>query len=695
MPNNRPDPYAPCRCGSGKKYKFCCLAPDRRLKREVPPPSSAIERVGSQDVVFLDMETSENLNTEGMALLDAGRYAEAEPKFLAAIKAAPMVPAPRNNLALVTFIQGDIEKAIRIQEQAVRDCPVESLFGLASLAQLYLAAGRAAEAEALANDLARRQQRDPSALAKTCEIFARLRRHQAILDAAEASARLQDDLVCFYAGIAAANLGQYERAAAYLRRVDPRSPARDRAGKCARLIAAGKGPETIEGNWPYFTAGEILPPPVLSRSISAAEQSESLRTKLLDNAMLAEALGAMLNDGAGDPQTVLQCLGHVNHPRAVELLRKIAEGTFGSDELRLAASQELQRKGVWKDEEPHQIWLRGQWTPVVSRTFSVSPEAVSAELARELHPLYGEALLTARRGKWRKAEELWRRLIAAAPRFHPGYHNLAAALLPQGRNDEAEALMRKAMELDPKYVFAPCSLAVLCVHQGRIAEARDLLKSVFLQDVVHPDALSAYFAAQCEVALAEGDVEAAASCLDMARKNNPDSPHVKALRKHMAVPGFLADLKRMLRERFLTRAAKCRERVLARDAPLETCYGVYSREEIAGMATALDLDTGSRPRRSEQLQAVCAALRNADRMRRIVEELHPPERDALRAVVDAGGRMDYEAFTKTYGTDTDDAIPWGLRPPASLLGRLKCRGLLVEATVDRHPSVFVPAGIPL
>ncbi|MEK7866526.1 MAG: SEC-C metal-binding domain-containing protein [Planctomycetota bacterium] len=33
------DPYAPCHCGSGKKYKFCCMKSDRKdTKPEAPPP---------------------------------------------------------------------------------------------------------------------------------------------------------------------------------------------------------------------------------------------------------------------------------------------------------------------------------------------------------------------------------------------------------------------------------------------------------------------------------------------------------------------------------------------------------------------------------------------------------------------------------------------------------------------------------
>lgn len=31
------DPYAPCHCGSGKKYKFCCMKADREKGKTEPP----------------------------------------------------------------------------------------------------------------------------------------------------------------------------------------------------------------------------------------------------------------------------------------------------------------------------------------------------------------------------------------------------------------------------------------------------------------------------------------------------------------------------------------------------------------------------------------------------------------------------------------------------------------------------------
>jgi len=36
MSQSKPDPYQPCPCGSGKKYKFCCYAKGQQLSNEHP-----------------------------------------------------------------------------------------------------------------------------------------------------------------------------------------------------------------------------------------------------------------------------------------------------------------------------------------------------------------------------------------------------------------------------------------------------------------------------------------------------------------------------------------------------------------------------------------------------------------------------------------------------------------------------------
>ena len=694
MRSQESDPYAPCPCGSGKKYKFCCRDKDRIARPRDTQSWSHPSPGGDgppRDVVVMDLDEGQRLNDEGVDLLGRGAYDVAKHKFLASTRAAPLMPAAHNNLAIVAFAQGDIEEAIRLQEETMRAIPIENMFGMANLVHFYLTAGRLADAEAMADRVMELEARDVSAIGKTCEVLARLGRHQAVLDTMDGWHGRPDDAVYFFAGVAAANLERYELALDYLTRVGRRSPHGGRAAKFSRLIREGKGPGTLEGNWPYFAPENVFPGNVMDRLVKEAKAGSEGGEMLKSNPALAEALAGMLNEYPDSAASAIEALGQIEHPRAVELLRKLAEGTFGTDENRLAAWRMLQSKGVAKPGERSKIWLRGKWEEVAGRMFSISPEAASAEIAPEIYPLYEKATITLGRGKWQEGEFLWRRVIEEAPDLHPAYHNLAVALMQQGRIAEAESHLRKAISLAPGYLFAPCTLAILCLQEGRAAEARQILDAVVVPEVVHPDAMACYCTTQTQVAATEGDYDKAVGWLDMAAGVAPDNPNVKALRRRLALPRRLTKSLRRAQDHFTKSKASLRRRVLPGEARLEDCYGAYTVMELAGMAEAIGCDLSAATRVEDVLTTVCSAFRDPDTIQSLLRGLEPAERSALAAVHDAGGRMDYEAFTRAHGTDAGDLLDWGLEPPKSVLGRLECRGLLVEAVVDRRESVFIPA----
>ena len=695
----KPDAYGPCPCGSGRKYRFCCFPKDREAERQSASSSwlnSADDPDFARDgVVCLDLDTGGRLNEEGMRLLERGQYDAAKRKFQASINAAPLIPTAHNNLALVTFAMGDVEESIRMQEQTLRKIPLENVFGMSSLVHYYLAAGRRSEAESLADDVVRRQPHDVSALGKQCDVLARLGRHGAILPLVEAYDGELDDAVCYFSGMAAANLGLYDRASAYLRRVARGSSIYARARKYTQLIETGKGPGTIEGNWPYFGPQDVLPREVLMRLVDERSASPAPDKKAARSAILVEAFAALLNEGAGAEKDIVECLGRMDCPRATELVKKIAEGTFGTDDLRLAAVQALVSKGVWDGREPHKVWVKGKWVDMVIRPYGINPEAASAPMPPGMLPLYEKATIALRKGEWKEGGKLWRRFIEQAPAFHPAYHNLAVALMQQNRNAEAETLLRKAMEIAPGYVFAPCTLAVLYLEERRAAEARGLLDAVVIPEETHPEAMACYCTAQTQVAVAEGDMAKAIGWLDMAATVDPENPNVKKLQSRLALPQGMEKLLSRMRERQREKNAKLRERVLSIGTALEDCYGTQTKMQLAGMARAVGVDAASAARKEEILHAVCAALRNPDTVRCVLAGLQPADEAALKAVIDSGGRMDYDAFTRAHGTDSDDPADWGFMQPKTVLGRLKCRGLLVEATVDRRESVFIPGDLRL
>jgi tetratricopeptide (TPR) repeat protein len=699
MRHDNIDVYAPCRCGSGKKYKFCCLQKDRQAKTNRTEKAwddpLRIPDVEGRRTIVLDLEEGERLNAEGMRLLGSQRFAEAERSFRAAIVAAPLVPAPHNNLALVAFVQGRIDEAIRIQEAILRRVPIDNVFGMSNLVQLYLTAGRVSDAKAIADKTLRLKPLDTGALAKQCEALARLGRHRDILNAVERYAGECDGCVNYFAGMAAANLGLFERALDHLRRVGRHDLFVSRAAKYIGLIKAGRGPETIEGNWPFFEPQDIMPRDVFEKLIREMDDGPPVKASLVKNPIIVDMLAAFLNEDRGMKKNdgIVELLGRMEHPRAINLLKRIAEGTFGSDDLRLSAVRTLVSKGVWDGKTPRTIWVRGNWVDVKSQQSEINSEAESAPMPDGLSPLYEAATVTMRRGQWEEGEKLWREFLAKAPSFHPAYHNLAVALIQQGRNAEAEAHLRKAMELDSSYIFAPCTLAILYLRENRVAEAHALLDKVVVPDTIHPAAMATYCSAQCQAAAAEKDLEKAVGWLDLAAKVDPGNRSVKELRKRLRMPRLVEKAFAKLRGKAEQEKLNRRRRVLSQDASLADCYRIYSDVELAGMARAIGIDLGL-SQKEGMLSAVCAALENVESIRSIQRSLRPEEKAALQQVLDAGGRMDYEKFSREYGSDAEDEFGWG-KQPNSLLGRLKCRGLLVEATVERRPSVFIPTRIPL
>jgi Flp pilus assembly protein TadD len=74
-------------------------------------------------------------------------------------------------------------------------------------------------------------------------------------------------------------------------------------------------------------------------------------------------------------------------------------------------------------------------------------------------------------GRYREAEEHFRRAATLRPDRAPSRNGLGVALANQGRDIEAEAEFREAARLSPRLADAPANLGVLYVRLGRYEEA--------------------------------------------------------------------------------------------------------------------------------------------------------------------------------------------------------------------------------
>jgi tetratricopeptide (TPR) repeat protein len=293
--------YSPCPCGSGKKFKFCCY---KKIREGKTPP------------IIQDLDEGERHVQRAMHLMEQDRIQEAILEFRKAIRAADAIFSPYNNLSILLFLQGEVDEAIEIQLKSFETCVGENLYGRANLAAMYFIVGNQLKAELHLEQALTTPGVNPDHWTKLLETLARFRRHQDIVDVSNRNLGLQSPMTHFLRGVAMANLGRTSEARTELAAIRPREPRAEMAKQYLKWITAGHGPQTLEGDWPYFHPLEIMPHEVSEYLMSdAATESPHGCVYWYDNPVAVDMVAALLNEpGTCKKETVHQ-LSAMDHPR--------------------------------------------------------------------------------------------------------------------------------------------------------------------------------------------------------------------------------------------------------------------------------------------------------------------------------------------------------------------------------------------
>jgi len=527
------DPYSPCPCGSGKKYKFCCLQKQReRTARENRPSFWTVsageqtEIEGADALVVEDAHEGFRLCDKGLRLMAEGKFENAIPLFRESIAASPIIYTAANNLALCLFVTGNLEEAIRVQSESRSASPFPNPFGLANLATFHFAAGDEAGAQCDLDEMMRVTLPSVDACVKVCETLARFGRHQAILDAADKSGYASDPNVCFFTGVAAANLGDRRRAEQDLRRVTLGHHKADMTRRYLRCLRDGTSPHTVRGDWPYLLPYEVCPKAVIEAELKRDEASWASRRIMVD------VCEVVLNESADKPDNGINVLACAKHPEATALLWLIAKGTFGPDSLRIAALQCLQERGALDPNQRIEIFLDGERRGTVLTGLRLNPEfRFGEQLPKALEKLYEKAVMAgaAKRPDWAAIGATCLKIAKAAPDYFPARYNYAVSLLYRNRMVEAERILRELVAGQPDYLFAHATLLQLLCMDGRLKEAEAFLKATALPKETHPDAMTTWPVAQTLYHEAVKDFKKARDCIRSAHEISPEKPNVKRL----------------------------------------------------------------------------------------------------------------------------------------------------------------------
>ncbi len=121
VPRNRLGRNDPCPCGSGNKYKRCCMRKEAAAGR-LPPDLATLQGIGDPALdIVLDLARANPAmlgdpaywNELGVVLSSAQRFAQAEPCFERALRIDPSHHEATVNFAVVIGQQGDLDAALR------------------------------------------------------------------------------------------------------------------------------------------------------------------------------------------------------------------------------------------------------------------------------------------------------------------------------------------------------------------------------------------------------------------------------------------------------------------------------------------------------------------------------------------------------------------------------------------------------
>ncbi|MFQ6091017.1 MAG: hypothetical protein ACE5LD_06235, partial [Candidatus Bipolaricaulia bacterium] len=119
---------------------------------------------------------------------------------------------------------------------------------------------------------------------------------------------------------------------------------------------------------------------------------------------------------------------------------------------------------------------------------------------------------------------------------------------------------------------------------------------------------------------------------------------------------------------------------------LEEALGNLTKENLMGMARELGVPYG-RLRKAELVEKLADYLKeNAEDVYR---GLTPREQEALRWVLERGGRVSYRGLIRKYGSTKGDSIDWYYAAPESVVGRLCFMGLLFVGRDEEGKTIAV------
>jgi Tfp pilus assembly protein PilF len=394
------------------------------------------------------------------------------------------------------------------------------------------------------------------------------------------------------------------------------------------------------------------------------------------------------------PEAGIMILATLGTPEAYAALRRFGLSQIGEQDIRMQALFRLMEAGQIAPDEKLRVWNGNDWEEVQLRQLEITTEPEIVYSPKVAH-LINNGLEALRQNNEKRAEELLRQAINLEPRAKEAYNNLAVIYGHREEHERAKEMYRKAVEIDPLYVFPRANLALYLLHEDDLEGAEKMLAPLATATRFTPQEMAFYAYIQAQVAMEKEEYEAARSHLEMALEIIPDyEPAQKLLERVDYASSLHSGWERFMKQRQQrdqSMRAKLQTKLTTLEPSLAEVLALYSKDVLVAMAREVIRWGGwSGLRKAELLQRIIAELSDRDNLERVVSGLSDTEREALRQVLAGGGYMDWQEFDTRYGNDLEESPYWQYHTPESMMGRLRLRGLLAEATLDKRLLVVIP-----
>lgn len=644
---------------------------------------------------------------EGQRALSAGDFRACIAANRRAIKLLGNWPPPHNNLSLALFYSGQPAEAIAVARQVLSHYP-ENIQALGNAIRFLTWTGQESEARMLWAQLVEIPAEDSIDRLKKAEAAAILEEDEKVYELLKPLEQMREEqasglarpwLVQFFLAVAEANTNRRRAARRRLQALQQHVPAAD---ELIEALNAGRPGPGWADRYPYFDVSEMIPREAIETFVEMVSREDEMPARRFRQEVdrlvarfpqIVRAAEKLIWEQR-QPEAGIGILETVATPAAHAALRRFGLSQAGDDEIRLRALYALAQAGQIAGDEILRVWQNGEWREVQIRQYDISDE-VESQYSQEVADLLNEGVAALQRGNLKRAERLLKRAIALEPRAKEGYNNLAALYARRGDHDRAREMFHAVVEIDPTYVFPRANLAIYLLEEGDVEAAEEMLAPLADVTRLRSDEMAFYTYVQARLSLHHGEIDAARRLLQAALEIRPGYDLAEELLDHldqttrlqMAWEAFFQER----RERDLAKRARLQARLATPNPSLSDTLPLYTKDALTRMARQVIPWGGwSSLRKAELIDEIASVLEEPDHLARVVDGLDDEERDALRYVLDAGGSMAWGAFDARYGNDLEESPYWPWQHAETVMGRLRLRGLLAEATVDGQLLVVVP-----